>query len=204
MASETHQDGSLSDKRFAPGYGEFLSTHGPDIEAMALASPTDSLPGGVPAELTAISEGATASSRRGWPRRHIGDGLRGSRAAWSSRGTRSAQATCRHGSWGRPASRYGSWSRIASRDRSKTRAVSIDASYASINLQLRYRPVTEVDTMRFELWTRRALVHAIDGSLGGVRSDLVTMEWIRDRFVHTVGPVTRTRTTRWSVIWERL
>jgi len=83
--------------------------------------------------------------------------------------------------------------RIASRDRSKARAASINASYASINLQLRYRPVTEVDTVRFELWARRALVHAIDGSLGGVRSDLVTIEWIRDRFVHTVDPVIRTR-----------
>ena len=82
---------------------------------------------------------------------------------------------------------------IASRDRTKTRAASIDASYASINLQLRYRPVTEVNTVRFELWARRALVHAIDGSLGGVRSDLVTLEWIRDRFVHTVDPITRTR-----------
>ena len=53
--------------------------------------------------------------------------------------------------------------------------------------------MTEVDTVRFELWTRRALVHAIVGSLGGVRSDLVTLEWIRDRFVHTVDAVTRTR-----------
>ena len=43
---------------FAPGYGEFRSSDGPDVEAMALASPTDSLPGGVPAELTAISDGA--------------------------------------------------------------------------------------------------------------------------------------------------
>ena len=80
---------------------------------------------------------------------------------------------------------------IAARDRSKARAASVDASYASIDLQLRYRPVTEVDTIRFELWTRRALVHAIGGSIGGVRSDLVTMEWIRDRFVHTADPVTR-------------
>ncbi len=58
VGTETHQDGTLSDKFFAPGYGEFLSTDGPDVEAMALASPTDALPGGVPAELTAISEGA--------------------------------------------------------------------------------------------------------------------------------------------------
>ena len=82
---------------------------------------------------------------------------------------------------------------IASRDRARARAASIDVSYANINLQFRYRPVTEVDTIRFELWTRRALGDALDGALGGVRSDLVTMEWIRDRFVHTVDPVTRTR-----------
>jgi hypothetical protein len=55
---ETHQDGSLSEKVFAPGYGEFLSTTGDDFEAMALASPTDSLPGGVPEELADISAGA--------------------------------------------------------------------------------------------------------------------------------------------------
>ncbi len=35
--TETHQDGTLSDKLFAPGYGEFRSTDGPDVEAMALA-----------------------------------------------------------------------------------------------------------------------------------------------------------------------
>src|SRR3990172_8804176 len=58
VATETHQDGTLSDKVFAPGYGESLSTDGPDVEALALASPTDALPGGVPAELTAISQGA--------------------------------------------------------------------------------------------------------------------------------------------------
>jgi hypothetical protein len=55
---ETHDDGTQSGKVFAPGYGEFLSTDGPDIEAMALASPTDFLPGGVPAALSTISRGA--------------------------------------------------------------------------------------------------------------------------------------------------
>ena len=63
VGTETHQDGSLSDKLFAPGYGEFLSTDGKDIEAMALASPTDSLPGGVPAELTIDLEGRRSHLR---------------------------------------------------------------------------------------------------------------------------------------------
>lgn len=194
VGTETHQDGSLSDKLFAPGYGEFLSTNGEDIEAMALASPTDSLAGGVPAELTTISKGA--------------DRIFASRLATPAQWTRAATiAQDMLDAWevfraGDVPPRLVKPTRlalrelveqIASRDRTKTRAASIDASYASINLQLRYRPVTEVDTVRFELWARRALVHAIDGSLGGVRSDLVTLEWIRDRFVHTVDPITRTR-----------
>jgi hypothetical protein len=55
VATEIHQDAAPSDKLFAPGYGEFRSTDGPDVEAMALASPTDSLPGGVPAERVSTS-----------------------------------------------------------------------------------------------------------------------------------------------------
>jgi hypothetical protein len=83
--------------------------------------------------------------------------------------------------------------RITARNRSETYAASIAVAYASNDLELRYKPVTEVDTMRFELWTRRALVDATNGSLDGVRSDQVTLEWIRDRIAHTLDPVTRTR-----------
>ncbi len=193
VGTETHQDGSLSDKWFAPGYGEFLSTDGADIEALALASPTDLLDGGVPAELTAISEGADRifSSRLAtsaqWRKAEMV--ARGMLDSWNT--FRAGEVPPRLVKPTRVALRE-LVAQIESRDPSKTRAAAVDASYASINLQLRYRPVTEVDTVRFELWTRRALVHASDGSLGGVRSDLVTMEWIRDRFVHTVDTVTRT------------
>jgi len=78
----------------------------------------------------------------------------------------------------------------AARDRSKTCAASVDAAYASNDLQLRYRPVTKIDTTRFELWVRRALLDATDGAIGGVRSDVVTLEWIRDRIANTMDPVT--------------
>lgn len=194
VGTETHQDGTFSDKLFAPGYGEFRSTDGPDVEAMALASPMDSLAGGVPADLTAISESADRifSSRLATPAqwRDAEAIANGMIDAWNTfregdvpprlvRPTRHALEELA--------------AQTSAHDRSQAWAASIDASYASINLQLRYRPVTEVDTIRFELWARRALVHALDGSLGGVRSDLVTMEWIRDRFVHTIDPVTRTR-----------
>ena len=194
VGTETHQDGTLSDKLFAPGYGEFRSTDGPDVEAMALASPTDSLPGGVPAELVTISHGADRifasplATPGQWNRAEsIAQGMLDAWTAFRAgdvpprlvKPTNVALADL--------------VAEIASRDRSRTHAASIDAAYASNDIQLRYRPVTEVDTVRFELWVGRALLDAKDGSLGGVRSDVVTLEWIRDRIAYTLDPVTLTR-----------
>jgi hypothetical protein len=194
VGSEIHQDAPPSDKLFAPGYGEFRSTDGPDVEAMALASPTDSLPGGVPADLTSISRGADRifasrlKTAAQWRRAQtVAQGMLDAWAAFPAGEVppRLVKPT--------DVALEGLVAQVAASDRSKTRAASIDAAYASNDLQLRYRPVTEVDTMRFELWVRRALVGATGGSLGSVRSDVVTLEWIRDRIAHTLDPVTRVR-----------
>ena len=58
IAREMHLDGTFSDKNFAPGYGEFYSEHEGEIEALALAVPTDALDGPVPDELTTLATGA--------------------------------------------------------------------------------------------------------------------------------------------------
>jgi hypothetical protein len=194
VARETHQDAPPSDKQFAPGYGEFLSVDGPDIEAMALASPTDSLPGGVPARLATISRGADRIFAL-----HLATPPQWGRAETTAQRMLDAWVAFRGGDVPprlvkptRVALRN-LIAQVASRNRSKTYSASIDAAYASNDLQLRYRPVPEIDTMRFELWVRRALVDATDGSRGGVRSDVVTLEWIRDRIAQTFDPVTRTR-----------
>jgi len=194
VATEIHQDAAPSDKLFAPGYGEFRSTDGPDVEAMALASPTDSLPGGVPAELTTISDGADRifasrlATATQW--RHARTVAQSMLDAWV---TFSAGDVPPRLVKPTRVALEGLVTQIASRDRSATRSASIDAAYASNDLQLRYRSVTDIDTMRFELWIRRALVDATAGSRGGVRSDVVTLEWIRDRIAHTLDPVTRTQ-----------
>jgi len=194
VATEIHQDAAPSDKLFAPGYGEFRSTDGPDVEAMALASPTDSLPGGVPAELTTISDGADrifASRLATAPQWHHAQTIAQSMLdAWV---TFSAGDVPPRLVKPTRVALEGLVTQIESRDRSATRSASIDAAYASNDLQLRYRSVTDIDIMRFELWVRRALVDATAGSRGGVRSDVVTLEWIRDRIAHTLDPVTRTQ-----------
>lgn len=194
VGTETHQDGTLSDKLFAPGYGEFLSTDGPDVESMALASPTDALPGGVPPELEAISLGADRifSSRLATPAewRRAERVAHGMVASWEA--FRAGDVPPRLVPPTNVALRH-LVAAVAARDRLGARLSSVDVAYASVNLQLRYRPVVEVDAVRFELWSRRAFLDARSGSLGGARSDLVTLEWIRDRFAHALDPVTRTR-----------
>src|SRR4030095_10694275 len=41
LADELHSDGKTEQKVFAPGYGEFSTAGGGDVEALALAIPTD-------------------------------------------------------------------------------------------------------------------------------------------------------------------
>jgi hypothetical protein len=191
IAREIHQDAPPSNKLFAPGYGEFLSRDGHDIEAMALAAPTDALGGGVPTELAVISRGAARiwASRLSTPDQWTAAEHTAQRMLDAWLAFRSGDVPPRLVKPTQDAL-HNLIVQAASRDRSKTYAASIDAAYASNDLQLRYRPVTKIDTVRFELWVRRALLDARDGSLGGLRSDVVTLEWIRDRIANSMDPVT--------------
>ena len=58
VARELHDDGTYSNKVFAPGYGEFFTAHGGEVEAMALAVPTDASTEPVPPELETLSRDA--------------------------------------------------------------------------------------------------------------------------------------------------
>jgi hypothetical protein len=68
VVQELHQDATLEPKTFAPGYGEFVSGGGLDLEALALAIPADALPGLPPKELEVLSSGAQRFSTRRKPR----------------------------------------------------------------------------------------------------------------------------------------
>jgi hypothetical protein len=191
IAREIHQDAPPSNKLFAPGYGEFLSRDGHDIEAMALAAPTDALGGGIPTELAVISRGADRiwASRLSTPGQWTAAEHTAQRMLDAWLAFRSGDVPPRLVKSTQDAL-HNLIIQAASHDGSKTYAASIDAAYASNDLQLRYRSVTKIDTVRFDLWVRRAVLDATDGSLGGVRSDVVTLEWIRDRIANSMDPVT--------------
>lgn len=87
---QLHLDGSYAPKTFAPGYGEFSTGSGTDIEALALAVPTDALPENTPADLRALLGG----SRRVFNAAGAGDwnaastNVNAMNAAWSRYQTR--------------------------------------------------------------------------------------------------------------------
>ncbi len=78
---------------------------------------------------------------------------------------------------------------VDARDPTQAGTAAIDVAQSTLDLELRYLPPAEIDRARFELWARQVQVDAADGDLAGVSGDVATLEWIRDRFVHTLDPV---------------
>jgi hypothetical protein len=95
VGRELHDDGTFSDNTFAPGYSEFLTAHEGDVEALALAIPTDSVTGPPPAELVRLSRGAKRVLRLAAGDR-LSEAYR-TLAAMRTRGEFSVRRTCRRG-----------------------------------------------------------------------------------------------------------
>jgi hypothetical protein len=193
LGSELHDDGTREDKLFAPGYGEFRSAGGGDLEAMGLAVPTDGRAGPVPAQLSRVLDGAKqvlrAATARRW--RAASSAARRAAAAWRAhqRGggvpprlvaplTRAIDRAARAVHGRRPGN---------------ARAAAIAAAQAALDLELQYRPPAEIDRERFDLWARRVAVDAAAGSAAGVYADISALEWIRDRITRSVDPVALVR-----------
>jgi head-tail adaptor len=58
---------------------------------------------------------------------------------------------------------------------------ALEVADASLDLQLRYRPVAEINRARLELWARQLLVDAAAKNPAAVQGDVTTLAWIRDR-----------------------
>lgn len=192
VGTELHDDGSFSDKIFAPGYGEFYSAHEGDVEALALAVPTDALPGPSPRELKVLSAGAQDIF-------HLAAGEKWGLASATAQRMAAAWKSFRASEV--PPRLVGPTNRslevliaaVEARRPAKARGAAIHAGLAALDLQLRHRPPAEIDLARFDLWVHRVLVDAAADDLGAVTGDVATLEWIRDRFVQILDPVAVTR-----------
>jgi len=184
--NELHMDGTREDKIFAPGYGEFSTGNpGGDLEAIALAVPTDALPGPAPAELDTLQSGADdvfgAAEAEDW--NTASAALSSMTPAWTA-----------YQAGGVPPMLDTQMSdaidalaaAIVARDSAKTRGAAIHVARAVFDFQLRHQPVVEIDLARFELWARQTLVDAGEEDATAVKGDSDTLEWIADRFDHTL------------------
>ncbi len=186
VVSELHSDGTREAKVFAPGYGEFRTSGGGDLEALAMAVPTDASSAPLPRRLARMATATTgileASRLREWA------------------GARSALRILRH-SWvavhaaGQPrmvANRLDrdlADLRSAVRDRrpSATAQAAVTLAQSVLDLHLRYQSPAAVDTERFVLWTQQLRVNAAARDRNGVTGDVAVLEWIRDRLTGSLG-----------------
>jgi hypothetical protein len=75
---------------------------------------------------------------------------------------------------------------VAAHDSGQTLQAAIDAAQWSLDLRLQYRPQTEIDLARLDLWAAQLTLDASAGNAGSVCGDVFTISYIRDRILNTL------------------
>jgi hypothetical protein len=185
LVEELHMDGGTEDKTFAPGYGEFYTSDGVDTEALALAVPTDAASGDVPVELATIADGAASvfvaalagdlsqaggtvqEMLQAWTRTDAADVPRLVLPILTDALDRLADA-------------------VAAGDAGEAAQAAIDVGQSAFDLELRFRPVTEVDAARFGLWLDQLQLDAAADDAAAVNGDQLALDYVRERFIYSV------------------
>jgi hypothetical protein len=181
VARELHMDGKTEAKEFAPGYGEYYTADGPDVEALALAVPTDAAahPIPQPASMEAAAVGVIDAARNGsWPvaSANVDDLVRtwadlpegGVPRLVAPRMTAAIDALT---------------GAVRRHDVTRSQQAGIDVAQLSLDLELRSTPVSLVDIARMDLWTQQLILDAALGDAGAVSGDVFTLGYIRDRIL---------------------
>ena len=190
--TELHMDGkTVSEKHFGRGYGEVLTVakDSGDIEAMALGIPADALATPVPAELSALTGGALsifeAAGDKNW--KSAATSAEAMESAWKNYSTSAMPKPIRQLLGEAMKSLTGA---IEKRSVMKARQAAIETARWSFDLQLRHRPVSEINLARFDLWAAQVLVDASAQDAGAVNGDMFTLTLIRDRLLGALDPGT--------------
>ncbi len=196
--NELHMDGTREGKIFAPGYGEFSTGNpGGDLEAVSLASPTDSGKVRRPPS-SRRCHGASAGSSMRPP----ADGCRRSRGKPARRSVRRGSgahqgnsATDGFADDGSTSTR--STARSARSDWEAVQWAALRIAQNELDLRLLYATVIDVDLARLKLWTRQLPVDVAAGDSGLVLANVAALERVWERTKHGVEPQHRL-TPRWS------
>ncbi len=186
VVEELHMDATREEKTFAPGYGEFSTGSGDNLEAMALAVPTDALSEATPASLESITAATDdifdAAESGDWD--GANSALTEINTAWGS--YQAGQVPSRLKSQMNDALALLAYALDAEVTEDAMQS-AIDVARASWDFRLQYQIQSEIDIARFELWARQVLVDTDAGEIADVKGDVVSLEWTRDRFIHTLS-----------------
>lgn len=186
VAEQLHMDGSYSNKTFVPGYGEFVTITGTELEALALAVPLDSLPGPTPPELDTLTNGASSivdmAQAGDWA--SASTTLDAMVTAWNTYQTgnlpimlKSQMSTALNTLIGA----------VNAQQTIEARLAALSTAQAALDLQLQYRSPAEIDLARFKFLAQQVMVDVERDEPGFVKSDVVLLGLIRDRIAHTLN-----------------
>ncbi len=193
VGTELHLiEGHYEDKTFAPGYGEFSSGVSGNLEAMALAVPTDARTEPVPPQLATISTGAItvleAAQAGDWDTASAA--LNTMRTAWDTYRVSTVVPPLLDLEMTSALEGLAGNSLVPAVDAQNVTGAgkaAVDAAQAALDLQLQFRPPADIDQARFDLWIRQLEVDA-----GGdqpepayVAGDVSVLEWTWDRIAYT-------------------
>ena len=180
VVDELGVSGGHSLKTLAPGYGEFLTADGPDLEAVAVAVPSDAQAGGAPVEIRKALTAAwgTLESVRAedWP------------TARASVALIARQVTALDQAHQPPrvmallhTSLRSLQTAVGVRSVRAAEQASVEVAQSVIDLEARYLLPEQIEVARFHLHTQQLRVAAAARSYPRVAGEVSALEWIRDR-----------------------
>ena len=185
VVRELHMDATLEGKTFAPGYGEWTSGSGDDLEALVLAVSADALPGLPPKELETLAGGAAeifdAAQAEDWETAVATAGEM--TEAWDAFKAGGVPAMVE-------AELQGSLdalvAAIEAQDVEEARQATLRVALPTLDFKLRHRTAAETDLDLLDVWARQLVLDAAAGDQNAVIGDAATLGWIRDRVARDV------------------
>jgi hypothetical protein len=187
VVEELHMEGTTEEKRFAPGYGEYYTAADGEVEAVALAVPTDAAGDPEPEPLATMAaelRDLLAALDVGGSDAAAGslDRLRAARDAYPADAMPALLGPIVDDALERLSAA------VAEGDDAATGQAAIDLGRLIGDLQLRYRPTAEVETGRFGLWLAQLQLDAAAEDAMSLNGDFFALDYVRERFFSTLDP----------------
>ena len=178
-------EGTVETKVFAPGYGEFEVRAADEVVFVALAVPIDAIAGPPPTELDTLLTGA-ADLFEAAPAGHR-DGISATLELMTTAWDRLAAVGLPEVLAARMTDELAALAdAVDARRPADARLATIRVSQAALDLELRHRPVAEIDLARLELWARQALLDS-GSNPDAVAGDVAALETIWARVGHAIA-----------------